>query len=549
MPAENAAIERNILPNEWTKHNIEHMRSQLDRLGCSFEWSREVSTCDPSFFKWTQWIFLQMYKRGLAVQRQAEVNWDPVDQTVLANEQVDSEGRSWRSGAKVERKLLKQWFIRSTKFAKQLYEGLDDPGLRGWNDVREMQRNWIAPPTGYSFNLKLLHVNEADAKDNLQNLTVWTDKPEEMKDPGFIAIKSTHALNNTGVNSGQNNHLLDVTVKNPFNEGSVIPIVVSDDLDYPPFCDTYLGMPSIREVDKQLADKLWVKYNDNKPIEKNRDSIIKKAKSLDIGGYLVSARIQDWLISRQRYWGTPIPIIHCPDCGTIPVPESALPVQLPEIKVDERNRPIPLSKRDDFLKTKCHKCDNENAQRESDTMDTFVDSSWYFLRYLSPKSEDEIFSKKIAKKVMPIDLYIGGLEHAVLHLYVARFMTQFLKQEGWVSVTEPFQHLLVQGMVNGRTFLAQDGRYLREDEVNILNEKQNRAEEIVSGMPVRMSWEKMSKSKKNGVDPFELFDEYSVDTIRLIMLGDVTPRSPRNWSQQSTCTSSIVVPLLMQLLN
>lgn len=507
------------------------MRKQLDKVGCSFDWDNELATYDPNYYKWTQWIFLQMFKDGMAYQREALVNWDPIDLTVLANEQVDENGCSWRSGAKVEKKLLKQWFIKSTKFAKQLYDGLDDPILEDWNEVKKMQQNWIGEPNGYSFDLELLYINPLHGNElKLKTITVWTKRPEKMSNPSFIAIKSNHILND----SGKNCHLLDVSAKNPFNDGTTIPIIVYDELEFNPQLDTYIGIAPENEYDKDIADKLWLQYDETLPQEKNRDSILKKAKNKNIGGYLQSARIRDWLISRQRYWGTPIPIVHCEKCGSVPVPESQLPIVLPDITIDESGKPIPLAKRTDWLNTICPKCKTENAIRESDTMDTFMDSSWYYLRYLNPKSTKYIFDKSFAKKFMPVDLYIGGIEHAVLHLYITRFVMQFLHKIGLINFTEPFKRLLVQGMVNGRTYVAKDGRYLQEYEVSILNEKQNKAEEISTGMPVQLQWEKMSKSKKNGVDPLELFAEYSIDTIRLIMLADVAPKTPRNWSKLST---------------
>lgn len=505
------------------------MKKQLKQLNCSFDWSRELATCDPKYYQWTQWLFLQMYNQGLAFQREAYVNWDPVDKTVLANEQVDANGCSWRSGAKVEKILLKQWFIRSTSFANDLYNGLDDKILQDWDEVIKMQKNWIGAPTGYSFDLEIFSVNDEVHNGKLKNITVWTEKPEQLKNPGFIAIKSTHVLNE----STEKIHLLDIAVKNPFNEGGLIPLVVCDELDYQPGCETYIGVPTENEKDREIAKILWLSYDENPPAKKNRDSIIKKAINKKIGGHLVSAHIQDWQISRQRYWGTPIPIIHCPGCGTIPLPESSLPIELPEAKFDPIGKPLPLSQHDRWLSTDCHKCGNKHAKRESDTMDTFVDSSWYFLRYLNPNNSKVIFDRKLAKKVMPVDVYVGGIEHAVLHLYMARFLMHFLKKIGYVGTGEPFKQLIVQGMVNGRTFLTKDGRYLKEDEVNILNEKSNKAEETTTGISVHMDWEKMSKSKQNGVDPSELFDEYGVDAIRLIMLADVSPRSPRNWSKDS----------------
>lgn len=529
MPAENAAIERNLAANKWTNENINHMKTQLNELGCSFDWSKELSTCDPKYYKWTQWLFLKLHKEGLAYQREALVNWDPVDKTVLANEQVDAEGKSWRSGAKVERKFLKQWFIRTTKFAKQLYDGLDHPELEDWHDIVKIQKHWMGEPNGYSFDLELFYVNVDDDKIRPRNITVWTQNPEYMKNVGFIAIKPEHVLNETN----ENDKLLDITVKNPFNEGDLIPIIVTDEVEYPPNNDVYLGVPSGNESDKAIAEKFTLAYSQEIPLEKHREAIVKKAKQKNIGGYSVSSKLRDWLISRQRFWGTPIPIVHCTKCGSVPVSESSLPVLLPENAFDENGKAIPLKDNKDWVRTVCPKCKNPDAKRETDTMDTFVDSSWYYLRYLNPSDTDAAFNKRTANKMMPVDLYIGGKEHGCLHLYYARFMSQFLHKLGLVPTTEPFKRLLVQGVVMGRSYQLQDGQYLNANEVNILNEKQNRAQQKGTGKPVIINWEKMSKSKRNGVDPLELFAEHSVDSTRLIMLGDTSPWSPRNWSSLS----------------
>lgn len=344
-----------------------------------------------------------MHKDGLAYQREAFVNWDPVDKTVLANEQVDENGISWRSGAKVEKKLLKQWFIRTTNYAKDLYDGLNDESLEEWNDVIKMQKNWFGKPNGYNFQLSLFHTNPENKK--METISVWTDKPEQLLNPGFIAIKSNHFLNG----NAKNGRLLDIAVKNPFNEGALIPLVVCNELEYRPHCDTYIGIPAENDIDRDLADRLWISFNDEKPDEKNRESILKKAKKEKIGGHPVSAHFQDWLVSRQRYWGTPIPIIHCSKCGTLPVPEGSLPVVLLDASFDDTGKPIPLSNRSDWYTTECHKCGNKNAKRETDTFDTFVDSSWYFLRYLDPNNTNAIFDKSLAKKLMPVDMYVGGI--------------------------------------------------------------------------------------------------------------------------------------------
>lgn len=351
-----------------------------------------------------------MYKEGLAYRREAYVNWDPVDNTVLANEQVDENGHSWRSGAKVERKLLEQWFLRTTNFAKDLYNGLDDGRLVDWDDVIKIQKNWFGEPNGYNFHLDLQYVNIESQK--MKSICVWTEKPEQMLNPGFIAIKSSHALNK----DCNRDRLLDIAVKNPFNEGKLIPLVVCDDLEYQPHCETYIGLPAENEADKNLTDKLWITFENQRSEVKNRESILKKAKRERIGGYPVSAHFQDWLISRQRYWGTPIPIIHCSKCGTLPVPEGSLPVELPEPTFDENDKPISLNNRSDWYTTKCHKCGNVNAKRETDTFDTFVDSSWYFLRYLNPDKSNIIFDKSLAKKVMPVDMYVGGLGKILIRI-------------------------------------------------------------------------------------------------------------------------------------
>lgn len=349
-----------------------------------------------------------MFKEGLAYQREAFVNWDPVDKTVLANEQVDENGHSWRSGAKVEKKLLKQWFLRSTNFAKDLYDGLNDKSLHDWDDVIKTQKNWFGEPNGYSFQLELSYVNSENKI--MESISIWTEEPERLLNAGFIAIKSSHALNV----GGKNGCLLDIAVKNPFKDQSLIPLVVCDELEYQPHCETYIGLPAVNENDRKLANSLWITYENQPPDVKNREAILKKAKSKKIGGHPVSAHFQDWLISRQRYWGTPIPIIHCSKCGTLPVPEASLPIELPEATFDDSGRPVPLSNRSDWHTTKCHKCGNLNAKRETDTFDTFVDSSWYFLRYLNPDKPNAIFDKSLAKKVMPVDMYVGGLGNFTL---------------------------------------------------------------------------------------------------------------------------------------
>ncbi|EDV95585.1 probable leucine--tRNA ligase, mitochondrial [Drosophila grimshawi] len=513
LPAENAANQRGVAPAEWTQQNIGQMKQQLERLGCSFDWSHELSTSSPEYYKWTQSLFLMLHKQGLAYQNEALVNWDPVDKTVLADEQVDANGCSWRSGAKVEKKLLKQWFIRTSAYAKQLLDGLDDPTLRDWRDIINLQRHWIGECNGYAFTL-------LTSASNL--LRVWTANPEHLKDPhAFLVLRSKHFLSKV-------ENAAKLSVENPF-AGRTLPVLFNDEVTFPAHCDVYLAAPSFRAEDRELWDSCDLAFaaSGKQEVHLNpgnweelRKEVLQAARRLNVGGYRVSSKLQDWLISRQRYWGTPIPIVHCPKCGAVPVPEQQLPVTLP-----------PRDAGKDALRCECPKCDDPHAQRETDTMDTFVDSSWYYLRYLDAHNTESIFDLTLAKNFMPVDLYIGGKEHAVLHLYYARFMNHFLHNCGLSPTSEPFSRLLVQGMVMGRSYRVKgSGRYVRESEVEIVNAKKNQAVLKGSQEPVVMSWEKMSKSKLNGVEPDDMFNEYGTDTTRLIILADVAPTSHRNWS-------------------
>lgn len=510
LPAENAAISRKIEPNIWTQLNIAQMREQLLRLGCSFDWSHELSTCDENYYKWTQMLFLMLFKKGLAYQNKALVNWDPVDETVLADEQVDNNGCSWRSGAKVEKKLLNQWFIKTSKFAESLLDGLNDPTLQDWRDIINLQKHWIGECNGYGFQLKLNNEKE-------QSIRLWTMSPEHLMDSnGFIVLKSNHYLPEL-VNG-------KFSVSNPFSSLNM-PVVIYDNIEYPDNCDSYLAAPSFLEMDRILGSHLNIPFNEQTSCDCNnqnlRELVLNKAIKLNIGGYKISSKLKDWLISRQRYWGTPIPIINCQNCGSVPVNEEDLPVKLPKTKYKDEND----------IKTVCPKCNNANARKETDTMDTFVDSSWYYLRYLDSKNHKNIFDHNLISKFMPVDLYIGGKEHAVLHLYYARFMNHFLHSLNLLPHSEPFKRLLVQGMVMGRSFrIKKTGKYITEKEVKIVDAKKNKAIELETNEPVVMTWEKMSKSKLNGVDPSEMIEEYGTDTTRLIVLADVAPTSHRNWS-------------------
>lgn len=496
LPAENAARDRKLDPDRWTQSNIATMKDQMETLNFSFDWSREFATCDSDYYKWTQYLFLKMYENGLVYRKEALVNWDPVDETVLADEQVDASGRSWRSGAKVVKKKLKQWFIRTTRYSKALYDGLDDPDLKDWKDIIKIQKHWIGDCNGTNIDFELV--------DQPETLTVWLKEPEFIDQGQFIAIKSKSFWD------GQK-----ISVKNPLTS-DVLPVFVCDDFEYPAGCDTYLGLPDLREADKAFAVAHGVYRDKIKPLMTEgeqrayRKKICAEAKRRGIGGWPTSSKIRDWLISRQRFWGTPIPIVHCPSCGPQAVPEQLLPV-----------------KPNDTKEVSCPKCSSP-AVRETDTMDTFVDSSWYYLRFLDPDNTEIPFSPEKSTKFMPVDIYVGGKEHAVLHLYYARFVGHFLSSAGVLPTKEPFKRLLVQGIVKGKTYRSKtSGEYVRAEDVDVKSGLSKTGEVLTT------TWEKMSKSKFNGVDPLEMFEEFGCDTTRLIILADVAPTSSRNWSRDT----------------
>ncbi|XP_050100834.1 probable leucine--tRNA ligase, mitochondrial [Anopheles aquasalis] len=518
LPAENAAIQRCIPADKWTQRNIAEMRKQLEMLAFSFDWEREFATCDPSYYHWTQQLFLMLFKDGLAYQREAQVNWDPIDQTVLADEQVDDNGCSWRSGAKVEKKVLRQWFIKTTRFAKPLLEGLNDPSLEDWKDIIKLQRHWIGECEGYAFELPLAD----DAKG--ASISIWTREPTDLRKALFIALHPSNLLNT----SKGNDCVLKVECENPFT-GRRLPVIVTENVPFAEGCDTYLAVDS--EENRKIAQAIGLKKSDlngnNDGNGLSNDEILSKALSTRIGGHAVSSKLRDWLISRQRFWGTPIPIIHCPSCGPVAVPEQDLPVRLPTDSVG-----VPLAQNAEWLRAECPSCKRTDCQRESDTMDTFVDSSWYFLRFADPHNSKAMFDRSAAHHLMPVDLYVGGKEHAVLHLYYARFVAHYLHSKGLLSAAEPFKRLLVQGMVMGRSYrVVSNGKYIPAAEAEIVDEKNSKAIERATGEPVTLLWEKMSKSKLNGVDPLEVLRQHGCDTLRLILLADVAPTSHRNWSE------------------
>lgn len=558
LPAENAAIERGLDPEEWTKSNIESMRKQLDSLGLCFNWDREITTCLPDYYKWTQYLFVKMFKAGLAYQKEALVNWDPVDQTVLADEQVDESGCSWRSGAPVEQKLLKQWFIKTTNFAKPLLDALVD--LPEWYGVKGMQANWIGDCSGCFFN----HTLKVDGQDTGEVLSAYTCSPEAVFGAAYVAILPSHRLLHgssplktallNALRPGRDS-LTGVTALNMFT-GHEVPVVISAKNEFQGHLDTVMGIPDSSEEDAELARSLGVSWssvlktdedesqtliNSAEFTGQNRqeafNSITQKAQERKVGGYLTSTKLRDWLISRQRYWGTPIPIVHCGSCGPVPVPEEDLPVILPKIPSLTGKGASPLKMAQDWLRCQCPRCKGP-AERETDTMDTFVDSSWYYFRYTDPHNMLRPFDRSQADHWMPVDVYIGGKEHAVMHLYYARFLSHFCKEQGMVSHREPFKKLLVQGLIKGQTFrVAETGQYLKKDEIDFTGLEPVHK---VTRSRLQVTWEKMSKSKHNGVDPQEVVQQYGIDTMRLYILYAAPPEQDILWDVKTDAIPGVL---------
>ncbi|XP_064200034.1 probable leucine--tRNA ligase, mitochondrial [Anguilla rostrata] len=547
LPAENAAIERELDPEEWTKSNIQLMREQLESLGLCFNWDREITTCLPDYYQWTQYLFVKLFEAGLAYQKEAQVNWDPVDQTVLADEQVDESGRSWRSGAVVEQKMLKQWFIRTTNYAKPLLDSLAD--LPEWYGVKAMQANWIGDCTGCYFDF-LLKVN---GQETGETLAAYTAAPEAVYGAAYLAILPSHRLLRgsspirpfleKAVQPGTD-CLTSVTALNIFT-GQEVPVVVSACTEFQGHLDTVIGIPDNSAEEASVAIALglsWDTVLESRPDgtqtllnsgefsglsrQEAFDCITQKARERKIGGHLTSSKLRDWLISRQRYWGTPIPIVHCASCGPVAVPEQDLPVILPKLPSLTGKGKSPLEAATDWIHCSCPRCKGP-ARRETDTMDTFVDSAWYYFRYTDPHNTLRPFDRAQADFWMPVDVYIGGKEHAVMHLYYARFLSHFCHDQNLVSHREPFRKLLVQGLIKGQTFrVAESGQYLRREDIDFSGEEPVQAG---SGKKLQVTWEKMSKSKHNGLDPQEVVQQYGIDTVRLYILYAAPPEQSILW--------------------
>ncbi len=577
LPAENAAIERGVPPAEWTYQNIAQMRQQLDQLGISFDWEREVTTCSPDYYQWTQWIFLQFFQAGLAYQKEATVNWDPIDQTVLANEQVDSEGKSWRSGAKVERKQLRQWFLKITDYAEQLLKDLDK--LTGWPEkVRLMQENWIGKSTGAQVTFTTAAGDE---------LVVYTTRPDTLWGATFMVLSPEHPLveklttpqqkaaiaayqsaaaakseidrtaegrEKTGVWTGS--HAINPVngaevpiwiadyVLMDYGTGAIMAVPAHDQRDFE-FAKTFdlpiqvVVQPADVTLDASTMTAAYpgegVMVNsgplDGVPAGKGKGQSVEAAvawlEQNNKGKGTANYRLRDWLISRQRYWGCPIPIVHCPKCGAVPVPDDQLPVKLPaEVEFSGRG-PSPLAKLATWIDVPCPTCGTP-AKRETDTMDTFICSSWYFLRYPDAKNAKQAFDPARTNDWMPVDQYVGGIEHAILHLLYSRFFTKVLRDRGLLNFDEPFQRLLTQGMVQGKTYKnPRTGKYVIP--MNVADPSNPVDPE--TGDRLEVVYEKMSKSKYNGVAPGDVVGKYGADTARMFILFKAPPEKDLEWDE------------------
>ncbi|XBW38805.1 hypothetical protein QEN19_004397 [Hanseniaspora menglaensis] len=580
LPAENAAIDRGISPETWTKSNIASMTLQMKAFDPAFDWNRELKTCDENYYKWTQWIFKKLFENGLAYRKMSEINWDPVDKTVLANEQVDAEGKSWRSGAIVEKKMLKQWFFKISDYSERL---LGDLGaLKGWPDkVKQMQRNWIGQSKGTIIKFPL-----TKPVNNLNELVTFTSRSETLASVQYLTIGLRHPLLadeskminltedvealkqfikiETSKNVGNKNYnpllskegflLNKISIKNPLlpNE-EALPVFVSSYVisDYGP--GAVMGCPThdtrdfefwklnnskvpnktlkpvsvvpdvscdINSIELPYIAKQGTisKLNKIKEIRGQNLKIAKKTvdemlQKIGMGRDTTNYKLRDWLISRQRKWGTPIPVIHCQECGPV--------------LVEDENLPVTLKQQQDEATCKCPKCSRTDAIREKDTMDTFIDSSWYFFRHLDPKNRTQIIEPKKSKKV---DVYIGGVEHAILHLLYSRFISKFMKDIGYYTddaLGEPFEKLITQGMVHGKTLINPDnGRFLKPEEID------QHGKIKANGKIPKIAFEKMSKSKYNGADPLECISKHSSDATRAHILFQAPVTDALQWDEQ-----------------
>ena len=593
LPAENAAIQNNTAPAAWTDDNIADMRGQLKRLGFSYDWSRELATCKPDYYKWEQWFFTKLYERGLVYKKESEVNWDPVDQTVLANEQV-IDGRGWRSGALVEKKKIPQWFVKITDYAEELLSGLDD--LEGWPDsVKTMQRNWIGKSVGADVEF---------AVEGHDNLHVFTTRPDTLMGVTFLAVAADHPLAIKASESSSDiatfrkecaqsstaeadmetmekrGISLGITATHPmtgdpvpvwcanfvlmtYGTGAVMAVPAHDQRDYE-FASKYAIeiKPVIRPSDGEL-DISQAAYTDQGVLNNSGEfdgqtsdqakaNITQWLEKNNLGKQQINYRLRDWGVSRQRYWGCPIPFIYDADGNATPATE--FPVELPtDVVMDGVGSPI--KKMSSFIDT-VHPLTGEAATRETDTFDTFFESSWYYARYCCPGLDTDMLDQR-ADYWLPVDQYIGGIEHAVMHLLYARFFHKLMRDVGLINSDEPFTRLLTQGMVTAETYyrIAADGKrsFYNPKEVAVTLDEKGKpagATLIADGQPVESGGvEKMSKSKNNGVDPQSMIDKYGADTVRLFTMFAAPPEQSLEWNDDAIAGGSRFLRRVWGLFN
>jgi leucyl-tRNA synthetase len=606
LPAENAAIERKVAPKAWTYDNIAAMKKQLRSIGLSLDWAREFATCDPSYYKHQQKMFLDMLRAGLAEREKRKLNWDPVDMTVLANEQV-IDGRGWRSGAVVEQREMSQWVFKITKYSQELLDALDT--LDRWPDrVRVMQRNWIGRSEGMLVRFAL---DPATAPNGENELKVFTTRHDTLFGAKFMAIAADHPLAQAAAAKnpklaefiaevkriGTAQEIIDTAEKqgfdtgiravHPFDPNWKLPVYVANFVLMEYGTGAIFGCPAHDQRDLDFVNKYGLgntpvvcpegqdpksfvitdtaydgegrminsRFLDGMTIEQAKEEVAKRLETevrgnAPVGERKVNFRLRDWGISRQRYWGCPIPVIHCPKCDVVPVPDSDLPVVLPEdVTFDKPGNA--LDHHPTWKHVTCPKCGGK-AQRETDTMDTFVDSAWYFARFTDPWNEAAPTTRAVVDRLMPVDQYIGGIEHAILHLLYARFFTRAMKATGHIAFDEPFAGQYAQGMVVHETYRKADGGWAAPAEVKIENDPNGHrhATLIDTGEEVTIgSIEKMSKSKRNTVDPDDIIATYGADVARWFMLSDSPPDRDVIWSDERVQGASRFVQRLWRLVN
>lgn len=602
LPAENAAKANKVHPRDWTYANIATMRGQLQSMGLSLDWSRELATCDASYYKHQQKLFLDFLAAGLVDRKTAKVNWDPVDETVLANEQV-IDGRGWRSGAPVEIRELTQWFFKITAFGQELNDALD--GLTRWPDkVRLMQKNWI----GRSEGLLVRFALESNALDQ-EELEIYTTRPDTLFGAKFMAIAPDHPLAKAAAEgnpalqdfiaeckkTGTAQENIDKAEKqgfdtglravHPFDPSWTLPVYVANFILMEYGTGAIFGCPAHDQRDLDFVNKYGLgntpvvcpegtdpasfvvtdtaydgegrminsRFLDGMTIPEAKEEVAKRLEgesrgNRPVGQRKVNFRLRDWGISRQRYWGCPIPIVHCESCGVVPVPQQDLPVKLPDdVSFDKPGNP--LDHHPSWKHVACPQCSGK-ARRETDTMDTFVDSSWYFARFTDPWREDTPTDRKAVDRFLPIDQYIGGVEHAILHLLYSRFFTRAMKATGHAGLDEPFDGMFTQGMVVHETYRGQDGGWVEPGNVRIETVgSERRGFHVDSGEPIEIgAIEKMSKSKKNVVDPDDIIASYGADTARWFMLSDSPPDRDVIWTDEGVQGSARFVQRLWRLV-